>query len=460
MSNKKKQKKNTTTKTLYISGMHCTSCELLIEKKMLTQDNIDAVDVSFARSTITFTGKNIKDINPKYLNKIFIDSGYKFQIQEIKQKYSDEKNRYVLAITIIISLIVFLVAFDTSSIARLTSVNQNSSLIAFIILGLVASISSCAALVGGLLLSLTKKWNDTYIGESSVVKFKPHMQFHIGRISAYLLGGAILGLLGDILSFDNITFFAAIIILVSIIMLIISMQMIGVPWAQKFRFALPKSILIAIASHKTKAPFVIGASTFFLPCGFTLIAQGVALTTGSLIGGMLIMGAFAFGTLPILLMISLGGVSLNSKPHLTAKFNIAAGAIIFVFALYNINGQLNVLGLPSLSDVRIYNHDEQIIEKESEEPTVGEEQIITFIADEFKYTPTSSTTLKAGVPTKMIVDNQGVLGCGTSMMARGLFPGIVLLKSGKNVINFVPKKGTYKLTCSMGMVSPVIIKVK
>jgi len=37
---------------------------------------------------------------------------------------------------------------------------------------------------------------------------------------------------------------------------------------------------------------------------------------------------------------------------------------------------------------------------------------------------------------------------------------IVLLKSGKNVINFVPKKGTYKLTCSMGMVSPVIIKVK
>ena len=35
------------------------------------------------------------------------------------------------------------------------------------------------------------------------------------------------------------------------------------------------------------------------------------------------------------------------------------------------------------------------------------------------------------------------------------------LKHGysENIIEFTPKKGTYKLTCSMGMVPPVIINV-
>jgi len=348
---------------------------------------------------------------------------------------------------------------DGSVLARFTGVDQNSSLIAFIVLGLVASVSSCAALVGGLLLSLTKQWNDAYIGESSITKFKPHMQFHVGRIGAYVVGGAILGTVGDILSFDNVTFFAVVILLVSIIMLVIAMQMIGLPWARRFRIALPKSILTAVASHKTKTPALIGAGTFFLPCGFTLIAQGIALTTGSLIGGMLVMGAFALGTLPVLLMISFGGVSLNKRPHLTAKFNIIAGALIFVFALYNINGQLNVLGLPSFNDIRISGAGQEVIEQEIVASN-GEEQVITFVADEFEYTPTSSTTLTAGVPTKMIVDNRGVLGCGAFMAARGLFDGAVNLKRGENIIEFIPEKGTYKLTCSMGMVPPVTINVQ
>ncbi len=172
------------------------------------------------------------------------------------------------------------------------------------------------------------------------------------------------------------------------------------------------------------------------------------------------MGAFALGTLPILFAISFGSVSMNAKPHLTARFNVVAGALIFVFALYNINGQLNVLGLPSFSD---FNSRDSKVEKIEDENLIvenGEEQVIKFIADEFEYIPVGSTTLKAGVPTKLIVDNQGIVGCGAQMAARGLFKGVVSLESGENVVEFTPKKGTYKLTCSMGMVPPVTIRVE
>lgn len=456
MSKNKKHGDDISTKTFYISGMHCASCELLIEKKLLSKDGINAADVSVKNTSVTFSGKKADTINSKYLNKLFVDLGYTFSTNKISNGRSEQMLNYVIVIVIILLTTLFFVTVDMLIITQYTDVDQDSSLIAFIILGLVASVSSCAALVGGLLLSLTKQWNDTYIGESKTVKLKPHIQFHIGRITAFAFGGAILGTIGDILSFDNITIFAIIIVTISIIMLIISMQMIGLPWAQKFRIALPKSILIKISKHKIKTHLLIGASTFFIPCGFTIIAQGIALTTGSAIEGSLIMIAFAIGTLPVLLTISFGGVSFNSKPHLTAKFNVIAGAFIFIFALYNINGQLNVLGLPSLSDI---GRSTQKQEAKVVVTNKGQQQVMTFIADKFEYIPTSTTTIRAGVPTKLIVDNRGVQGCGIVMAARGLFAGTVNLKLGENIIEFTPKKGKYKLTCSMGMVPPVIINV-
>lgn len=465
MLKKEKRDKKVFTKTLYISGMHCASCEILIEKKLLEQKGIDAVDVSLKDSSVTFAGKRSVHLTPDYLNNLFTELGYTFCSDKNYQKNSVSKKEkirnYLIAVIVVLLVLIFFVSLDNSFLAKYSSVDKNSSLLAFMILGFVASISSCAALIGGLLLSLTKKWNESYFDKSLSIRLKSHIQFHIGRIVAYMLGGAILGMIGDVLSFDNLTFFSTVILIVSLIMLVVSLQMIGFSWAQKFRFALPKSIIGKFNSQKTKAPFVIGFGTFFLPCGFTLIAQGIALTTGSLFYGMLVMGAFALGTLPMLFAISFGSVSMNRKPHLAARFNVVAGALIFIFAVYNINGQLNVLGLPSFSDLnknKVKSDEVAGVCDVSED--CEEEQIIKFIADEFEYKPVGSTTLKAGIPTKLIVDNQGIVGCGAQMAARGLFKGVVSLKSGENVVEFTPKKGVYKLTCSMGMVPPVTIRVE
>jgi sulfite exporter TauE/SafE len=100
-------------------------------------------------------------------------------------------------------------------------------------------------------------------------------------------------------------------------------------------------------------PFLMGAFTFFLPCGFTITAQGLALISGNAIQGALIMTLFALGTLPTLLFIGLSSVKFLQKPHLSEKFLKIAGVLVLFFALYNINFQLNVLGVSSLSDLGI-----------------------------------------------------------------------------------------------------------
>jgi sulfite exporter TauE/SafE len=69
-------------------------------------------------------------------------------------------------------------------------------------------------------------------------------------------------------------------------------------------------------SHKNS--FVLGASTFFLPCGFTQAMQLYAMSSGNVFSGALIMGVFAVGTTPGLL--SIGGLTSVLREFLPKFF--------------------------------------------------------------------------------------------------------------------------------------------
>jgi sulfite exporter TauE/SafE/copper chaperone CopZ len=477
MSKKKTHNNGVKSSTLYIDGMHCASCEVLIEKELLKQDGIESVDASLKgkKVNINYIGNNKP--NTEQLNNEFKELGYRFSNKKFKKKNSPafrfengsliinpQKVRTILKSTLVVALlIVIFFVFENLQLGQYISVDASSSLPAFFLLGIVAGLSSCAALVGGLLLSMIKQWNELYIDrDSKVQKAQPHIMFHIGRIISFTILGGVLGLIGETISFNNATFFAILTIIISFVMLLLALQMLEVKWAQNFKFTAPKSVTrLAVDENNLKGkymPFGIGVLTFILPCGFTLIAQAVALSSGSFIQGALIMLLFALGTLPTLIAISYSGLKFNSKPHLTAKFNVIAGLIIVFFVVYNINGQLNVLGYPSLSDISFAkdnSQDEQIVDVDTEGI-----QTLNITAKGFEYIPTSSMNIKAGVPTTLVVDNQGIQGCAVYMAANGLIDNYVALKPGINEIDLgIPKKGTYKLTCSMGMVSPVTIKV-
>ncbi len=448
---------------LYVAGLHCSSCEILIEKKLLQDSRIAAVDVTRADGSVNIVLTGQQKPTPDELNLQFKDLDYRFAYQPTASSTVKKPIFLKVVLTALIFLVLFFI-LDKLQFGRLVSVDSKSSLGAFWFLGLVAGLSSCAALVGGLLLSLVKQWHEIYIdSDKPNQKAQPHILFHIGRLAAFFVGGGILGLIGDQISLANSTVYSVFIIVISIIMLILALQMLEISWAQKIRISLPKSIVRLAADPQALSgkyvPFLIGALTFILPCGFTLVAQSVALTTGSFWVGGLVMLAFALGTLPVLLTISWTGLQFTKKPAATAKFSHVAGLIIIFFVLYNINGQLNVFGYPSLSDINFIN--KPVTSLYSDNQDVDPQQTITLIARGFEYLPTTPTTLKAGRPTKLIVDNQGISGCGSYVAARGLFGGYVALKPGKNIIDLGnPKAGSYKITCSMGMVPPVTVTFK
>lgn len=460
--------------TLFVSGMHCSSCELLIERQLKGKKHIVSATASLKDSRVDIGYKGSNGIDIADINREFRDQGYVFSTKKTRETtipfisfkngriaINTRKTRELLTTVAVVAVVISIfVMIDRLQLAKYITPENDSSLGVFVLLGLVASISSCAALVGGLLLSMTKQWNDISIHGTETQQFIPHTMFHVGRLLAFTFLGGVLGIIGKTFSF-NTTASAILVVMVSIVMILLSLQMLNVTWAQKIRLGLPKSLTRYITagndfSH-TYMPFLLGVCTFFIPCGFTLIAQGIALTSGNFIRGALVMLSFALGTLPVLLGISISGSKLNRTPNYSSLFSKVAGILILFFALYNLNLQANVLGIPSFSDLSASRQEDPAA---PEEDADGEEQILKITTEGFDYIATGSTTLRAGIKTTLIINNTGARGCATTMVGRGLFDGYLSLKPGENIVTFIPRKGVYKITCSMGMVTPVIITVK
>lgn len=334
--------------TYFINGMHCAACEVLIEKKLLEIPGVKAVDASTAngKAVVEYEGEK-----PAlgFLNNIFAKDNYIFSENQnfVAENANTSGNSTLIGLAIAVSIIAVFLGLDRMGISGFFNISSKSSLLSFFGFGVLAGLSSCAALVGGIVLSMAKQWNELYSADaSSLKKLQPHMLFNVGRILAYAILGGMLGLIGSRLSL-SFTVTAWLVIIVSLFMAALALQMLGVKAFRKFQMSLPKSITRGIADEKKfqgkYMPFLMGAATFFLPCGFTITAQTIALLSASAIRGALIMGLFALGTAPILLLIGASSVKFLSKPHLALTFSKVAGFLVLFFAVYNIYNQINLI---------------------------------------------------------------------------------------------------------------------
>jgi len=278
--------KNTKEHTYYIKGMHCVSCEVLIEKKLLELENIKSVEASAAKSELLIEYEGKKPL-PERLNELFKKEGYVFSDQPKKTIDGFKPREFFITLGIGFLIIAGFIELNRLGLSGLINVGSKSSLPMFFAFGLLAGISSCAALVGGLILSMSKQWGELYSdADSTWKKIQPHLIFNVGRLISYGVLGATLGIIGNKLNF-SLKFGPILVIIVSIMMIFLAFQMFGFKTFRKFQFTLPKFITRFIADESNfkgrYMPFLMGAFTFFLPCGFTITAQGLALISGNAI---------------------------------------------------------------------------------------------------------------------------------------------------------------------------------
>lgn len=324
--------------TLHVSGTHCASCKILIEDVLNDQDYISSAQVDLKNQTLRI--ETVSEKSPEELADLLTEkvkpNGYTVSVERVLiEKQKDDVIWKALPIGLVFLILFFVL--QKSGLLNLGIGGTTTPATSFII-GLIASVSSCLAVVGGLVLSLSAK-----ISQDNVSDTKTFILFHIGRLVSFAFLGGVLGLVGSAIGI-SFTFTAILGIVASIVMLLLGLNLVGV--FKKNKVALPSGIFnfFRKIEHKTLTPLIIGFATFFLPCGFTQSMQVVALSSGSFISGLLIMLTFALGTLPMLLLLSFGGASLANGKHAPLFFK-SAGVVVIGLGIFALLAGLAGLGI-------------------------------------------------------------------------------------------------------------------
>lgn len=447
-----KQKNNIKKAIVDIKGMHCNSCEILIEEEIVKIPKVTKCFVSqkHGKAEIYFKGT----LYVEELQKAVREAGYDLGKDERPFFSHNPKDYRDLTIAAVVLLGVFYLANDIGlfKIGAKVGGNYNSLPIVFLI-GITAGLSTCMALVGGLVLGASARFAEKHPNATPMQKFKPHIFFNIGRIASYTILGGVIGYLGSFFQIST-SFLGILTIGVGIVILLLGVQLIEIfPRLNNFKIALPKQVSRAFGIQKHAAKeyshtnaMLMGALTFFLPCGFTQAMQLFAMASGSPVVGATTLGVFALGTAPGLLGI--GGLTSVVKGAFAKRFFKFAGLVVIGLSILNITNGFNLTGIHL-----DFNPVGKSSAQTTTDPNVKLEngvQVVSMTESANGYSP-NSFTIQNNIPVKWVIDAQDISTCASSIVSsqlnirQGLHQGI-------NTIEFTPtSEGTINFSCIMGM---------
>ncbi len=429
-----------------IGGMTCPSCELLLERKLKAVPGVKSVDVNHKTGIASLTVDIDAPPNKEVIAATIQKAGYSLSGDSDATSHSRKWLEIGASLVIIFALYKLLQAFDLVSLAPSTT--GVLSVGGILLIGLVAGMSSCLAVAGGLLLALAAKHNEMNRAETAWEKFRPLLHFNIGRLLSYFVLGGLVGLIGQSITLSTrMTGYMNIVI--ACVMLWLALSILKIVPKGSFPIRPPKKLSRWIAglsdSDHPVAPFTLGALTFFLPCGFTQSLQLVALASGNFATGAVVMSVFALGTLPSLLGLSF--ISATAKGRSSQLFLRFSGALVLILGLLNLQTGFALTGL--YIPTTFAGVQQQVAPSAPLGGTSVQE--VSMAVTRSGYEP-SILTIKAGVPVRWKVDGTAAAGC-TSIMTIPSLNVSQALHGGENIIEFTaPKPGQLAFMCSMGMV--------
>lgn len=444
--------------TLNIAGMHCRSCEILIEDKLSEVSGVERTVVNYKKGTAEIH-YGTKKPDTHDVERAIKEAGYAIEYGDrritkrplFSRNPEDYKDLF-FAFLFLIGIALVLRNFGITSINVGSAANPSSLPVVFLV-GLTAGLSTCMALVGGLILGISARHAEVHPEATPMQKFRPHLFFNLGRIGGYALLGGVLGGLGSVLQLSGGTL-GIMTIIVGIVMLFLGMKLVGIfPRMENKSISLPSGIskMLGIKKHEKeyshRGSVITGALTFFLPCGFTQAMQLYAISTGSFVQGALIMGVFALGTAPGLLGV--GGLTSVIKGIFAQRFFKFAGLVVVILAFFNIANGYNLTGW-QFGSWFVANRAQTV---QGNDPNVRLEngvQVVTMAEVAGGYSP-NRFTIRKGVPVRWVIDAQAPYSCASSLVVSSLNIRKTL-KAGENIIEFTPQKmGTIPFSCAMGM---------
>jgi sulfite exporter TauE/SafE/copper chaperone CopZ len=445
--------------TIAVTGMTCGACEKRVGKALRRLPGVESVTVSATRGTATVRGDDLPDRHR--MEAAVRAAGYEPSAPPWLTRDPAVWRTVLVAALVVAAVAAVVLAVGTGSVTSALSSPDRGGLLVVLVLGLTAGVSTCMAMVGGLVLGFSASHAASLAASGSTVlpfstRIQPQVAFNAGRVVGFALLGALLGALGSTMSLPT-RVMAVVVLAVAVVMALLGVRLTGVSprvagWSPRLPGGLARVLGVSTASGRSYSHWrtaLVGAGTFFLPCGFTQAVQIYALSTASAVTAGVIMATFAIGTTP-------GLLALASVPELATGRRQATvlrvvGVVVLAFALLNVSSSLNLLGVSggASASARLV----------TDNVTVADGiQTVRMTQTPRGYEPADSV-LYAGIPTTWVIDGTSPLDCSAFLRVPDL--GLKIdLKAGSNTVALPALDvGEVPFTCVMGMYSGNLVVV-
>jgi len=340
MTKKNTSKKNEQKKhTLYVSWMHCPSCEVLLQKELESLDDTVVTSISYATWRVGIQTKQTK----KALKRIVDECWYTLVDwpAECVLQTKETKDLHRRVQVVWIWVVVWLVFYMLQDIKLFGSFSQSASIWTALLMWIVASMSSCLAVTWSLIIGFSR--------ESAKQKTPlRHTQalFHLWRVGTFFVLWSLLWLVGSVLQV-SLTLTTILTIITGLVIVYMWLYMLDLTWPlARLWIRIPSSWSQRFL-HLTKPKFapLVWAATFLLPCWFTQSMQIIAMNTWDMWQGWLLMGLFALWTMPVLFLVGMGSWYVEKFNNVLCK-RIIAVCILF-FGIFSLSNARNLLWLPT-----------------------------------------------------------------------------------------------------------------
>jgi sulfite exporter TauE/SafE/copper chaperone CopZ len=486
-----------------VSGMTCAACERRVTKAIERLDGVRTVTADARHGRVTLTGVPPTDDD---LRAALDRAGYQLGAP---RWFSHEPRVWGQTAAAAVAVAALITLAVESGITRWAPDAGLSGPVLAVLVGLAAGVSTCMALVGGLVLAVSAA--TTADGRpdrrGTVVS---QLVFTAGRWAGFAIGGAALGAIGSAARLPDRVLGAGV-LLAAVVMALLGVRLTGVSprvsgwtptlprrWAARFGTGTARGSGAdpgsgggsggpRLAGHR--GAMLAGAGTFLLPCGFTQAMQLYAISLGSPVSAAVTMTAFAVGTTPGLLGLGLvggltggrsaGGRSAGGTAGVgtagvgtagvgtagvgTAGVGTAGGrtgrwwprlvgVLVLSFAVINAGSGLRVLGVSA--PWTGLGSPPALAAPTTVSPNVrvvNGAQVVTMTQSADGYTP-ADTVVWAGMPIHWTIDVTDGLTCSTSIRIPSLGVSADLPRVGRHVVELPALPvGNTPFRCVMAM---------
>ena len=201
----------------------------------------------------------------------------------------------------------------------------------------LGSLGHCVGMCGGFVIAYTTAKVDPSRGK--LWGGAAHLAYNLGRITSYMIIGAIFGYLGSIMLISK-TLHGSLYIAVGIFMILMGISLSGnLRFLTSIEASLTqfgffkKAFSKLIHSKSLGSFFLLGMLNGFLPCGLVYFFAASAAATGSPFWGAVVMLVFGLSTVPV--MFGLGTVAgfLKSSSFRLLMIKLAS-IVIVLYGIY------------------------------------------------------------------------------------------------------------------------------